>query len=148
MSGRVFAIFFLALAALFGGALWYFQTRAYYEEVSGLTSIDVQGAQVPVSSYRGLDADTSPNKLRGCFTVDPAAFADVPEAPNPEPLTAPGWFPCFDVEAIATDLAEGRAKAYLAGDETPEGAEGYEILRMIAVYPDGRAYLWRHYREN
>ena len=39
------------------------------------------------------------------------------------------------------------ATAYLAEDETPAGAEGYEILRMIAVYPDGRAYMWRHYRE-
>jgi len=39
------------------------------------------------------------------------------------------------------------ATAYLAEDETPAGADDYEILRMIAVYPDGRAYMWRHYRE-
>ena len=95
-----------------------------------------------------MDADTSPNKLRVCFTVDPGAFEGVPLAENPEPLVAPPRLDCFDAETIARDLEAGRAVAYLAGDETPEEAVDYEVVRMIAVYPDGRAYMWRHYRED
>lgn len=148
MNGkRVVTLLLLALAA-FGAALYYTQFHAYYEEVTGLTSLEVAGRAIPVSDYTGIDADTSPNKLRGCFKTDPAAFEGAPAARDPQPLVAPGWFDCFQAETLAADLAAGNATAYLAGDETPEGATGYEIHRMIAVYPDGRAYLWRHYREN
>ena len=148
MSGKLLMSLFLAAAAIFGAAMYYYQVYAYYDEIAGLESIDVQGRAIPVSGYTGIDSDTSPNKLRGCFTADPADFADVPLAEDPEPLLAPRWFGCFDAEAIARDLEAGAAIAYLAGDETPQGAAGYEIHRMIAVYPDGRAYLWRHYRED
>ena len=148
MNGKILAGGLVLFAAIFGAALWYFQLYAYYEDVSGLETVEVQGRAVPVSDYRGVDADTSPNKLRGCFTVDPDAFEGVPLAENPEPLIAPPRLDCFDAEQIARDLEAGRAVAYLAGDETPEEAVDYEVVRMIAVYPDGRAYMWRHYRED
>jgi len=148
MSGKLFISILLVFVAVFGAALWYFQLYAYYEDVTGLETVEVQGVAVPVSDYRGVDAETSPNKLRGCFTVDPAAFDAVPLAETPEPLVAPPALDCFDAEQIARDLEAGAAVAYLAGDETPEGATGYEIVRMIAVYADGRAFLWRHYRED
>ena len=135
----------VAIAAL-GIGMYYAQVYAYYEETQADT-VAVAGNPVPVADWRGIDADTSPNKLRACFTVDPQVFAEVDLAPYPEPLLAPDWFECFDARAIAADLERGEATAYLAEDETPAGAEGYEILRMIAVYPDGRAYMWRHYRE-
>ncbi|MEM9429927.1 MAG: DUF6446 family protein [Pseudomonadota bacterium] len=147
MSGRVFVVLFAAIAAVFGGALWYFQVHAYYDQIEGVTSLAVAGQDIAVEDYRGIDAATSPNKLRACFRVDPAAFEGMPSAPEPEPLMPPAWFDCFDARTISDDLAAGEAAAYLAADETPDGAEGYEILRMIAVYPDGRGYLWRHYRE-
>ena len=146
MNGRLFMSLFVGFALIFGAALWYFQLYAYYEEVEGLESIEVAGREIPVSDYRGIDADTSPNKLRGCFTVDPDALVDAPPGPDPDPLIAPDWFDCFDAETLARDLQAGRAVAYLAADETPEGAVEYEILRFVAVYPDGRGYLWRHYR--
>ena len=148
MNGRVLMSLFGIVIVVFTAALWYFQVYAYYERISGLSSVTVQGQEIPVTDYSGIDADTSPNKLRGCFQVDPDAFADVPLAENPEPLTAPYWFDCFDAAQIATDLDEGRATAYLAADETPEGAADYEVVRMLAVYPDGRAYMWRHDRED
>lgn len=148
MSGRFFMSAFIIGVLIFGAAMWYFQVYAYYETVEDIETVQVQGRAVSVSDYRGIDATTSPNKLRGCFTVDPQEFEGVPLAENPEPLTPPSWFDCFDAEQLSRDLASGAATAYLAGDETPEGAVGYEVVRMIAVYPDGRAYLWRHYREN
>ena len=148
MNGKLLVSVFVAAAALFGAALWYFQIYAHYEQVSGLEAITVQDRRIAVADYRGIDAATSPNKLRGCFTVDPAAFDGVVLAENPDPLVAPPWFDCFDAEAIAGDLASGRATAYLAADETPEAAAEYEVVRIIAVYPDGRAFMWRHYRED
>ncbi|RED13866.1 DUF6446 family protein [Pontivivens insulae] len=147
MNGKLFMSLFVGFALIFGVALWYFQVYAFYEETEA-DSVMAGGVEIPVTDWRGIDADTSPNKLRACFTVDPADFTDLPPAPNPDPLVAPGWFDCFEAEQIASDLEAGLATAYLAGDETPEGAFEYEILRFIAVYPDGRAYLWRHYRES
>lgn len=132
--------------AVLGLGMYYAQVYAYYVETQADT-VQVAGEAVPVADWRGIDADTSPNKMRACFTVDPAAFEDVDLAPYPEPLLAPDWFDCFDARAIAGDLESGSAIAYLAEDETPAGADDYEILRMIAVYPDGRAFMWRHYRE-
>ncbi|MHA3915658.1 DUF6446 family protein [Halovulum sp. GXIMD14793] len=148
MSGRILAGGMVIFAAVFAAALWYFQIYAYYLRVDGLTSVSVQGRDIAVQDYTGIDADTSPNKLRGCFKVDPAAFEGVPLAKDPEPLVAPGWFDCFDAHGLSADIEAGKAVAYLAADETQPGAQGYEIHRMIAVYPDGRAYMWRHYREN
>ncbi|SOH95360.1 hypothetical protein SAMN06273572_11031 [Monaibacterium marinum] len=136
----------VAIAAL-GIGMYYAQVYAYYEETQA-DSVQVAGVTVPVADWQGIDANTSPNKLRACFTVDPQAFADVALASDPQPLLAPDWFDCFDGRTIGADLESGAAVAYLAEDETDAGAEDYEILRMIAVYPDGRAYMWRHYRES
>ncbi len=147
MNGKLLAGGLIGFALLFGAVLWWFQVYAYYGETEA-DSVTVQGREVAVSDWRGIDATTSPNKLRACFTVEPAAFVDVPRAPDPDPLLAPGWFDCFDARAIAADLEAGRATAYLAEDETEADAADYEILRMIAVYPDGRAFMWRHYRES
>jgi len=132
--------------AILGAGMYYAQVYAYYEETQA-TEVLVEGRAIPVTDWQGIDASTSPNKIRACFTVDPAEFEGVALAPYPEPLLAPDWFDCFDAEIIGTDIESGSATAYLAGDETPAGADSYEVLRMIAVYPDGRAYLWRHYRE-
>ena len=55
-----------------------------------------------------------------------------------DPLVAPGWFECFDAERIAQDLGAGRARAILA-----EFNEPYGFDRIVASYPDGRAYQWR-----
>ncbi|MEM8870388.1 MAG: DUF6446 family protein [Pseudomonadota bacterium] len=148
MSGKLVVSVLLTAMLLFGAGLYYTQVYAYYEEVSGIETILVQGREVAVREYLGIDADTSPNKLRGCFQTDPAAFVGLPLARDPDPLVAPGWFGCFQAETLAQDIAAGLATAYLVGDETPSGAAGYEIHRMVAIYPDGRGYLWRHYREN
>ena len=56
----------------------------------------------------------------------------------PEPLLAPGWFRCFNAETIAENLATGYARAYLAERDNPNGFD-----RIVAVFPGGRAYMWR-----
>jgi hypothetical protein len=53
------------------------------------------------------------------------------------PLATPAWFDCYDPPAISADLRAGRARAVVA--ET--GAA--DIRRIVVVYPDGRAFMWR-----
>ena len=134
MSGRILAGGLVLFALIFGAALWWFQTRGFYEETVR-SEVIIAGAAIPVTGYRGIDADTSPLKLRSCFIADPIA-GPAPEAP--EPLVAPGWFDCFDAEAIDADLASGAARAVLAAFNAPYGFD-----RIIVQYPDGRAYQWR-----
>ncbi len=142
MNGKVMVIGLLVFVALFGAGLFYTQNYAYYDTTDGRQAIEVQGQTLPVSDYRGIDASSSGLKRRGCFSVDPAAFDGVPRAEAPVPLTPPYWFDCFDTEAIAQDLTEGRAEAYVAAENELDG-----IDRIVAVYPDGRAYEWRQLNE-
>ena len=142
MNGRVLVSVFAVIVVLFGAGLFYTQNFAFYETTDGLASIEVQGEAVPVNDYRGIDAASSGLKRRGCFSVDPAAFQDAPLAAAPEPLTPPYWFDCFAPERIAQDLASGEARAYVAAENELDG-----IDRIVAVYPDGRAYEWRQLNE-
>ncbi len=135
MSGRLIAGGLVLFALVFGATLWWFQTRGYYAEVTGLETVEIAGASVAVSDYRGIDAETSPLKMRGCFS---APGLEGPPATEPTPLVTPGWFDCFDAETIAADLASGDATAILA-----EANEPYGFDRIVAVYPDGRAFMWR-----
>ena len=135
MSGRSLMIALIGFSVIFGAALWYFQTRGWYEPVENLAAITIDGQTVAVTDYQGLDAASSPLKLRGCFRMGPTA---APVAERPDPLVAPGWFDCFDAEAIDADLASGAARAVLAAFNAPYGFD-----RIIVQYPDGRAYQWR-----
>lgn len=137
MNGRVLMTGLVLFALVFGVAVWWFQTRAYYEQVVGITEVVVAGAPVPVRAYRGIDASTSPLKLRACFEAG-GSWPDAPYEGEVTPLTAPGWFDCFDAETIDADLASGYAVAVLAEDNAPFG-----FSRIIARYPDGRAFMWR-----
>ena len=141
MRGKTLISLFAAFVVVFVAALWWFQTRAYYETVEGVESVEAGGAVLRVSDYRGIDAVTSPLKLRACFRVSAqglAALAALEAPKKAEPLTPPGWFDCFDAETIEKDIEAGRARAVVAARDQPEGFD-----RMIAWYPDGRAYLWR-----
>jgi hypothetical protein len=142
MNGKTLVIGLAVFVALFGAGLFYTQNYAYYETTDGRQVIEVQGAELPVEGYRGIDATSSGLKRRGCFTVDPAAFEGMPRAEAPEPLTPPFWFDCFDPEAIAQDLSAGEAQAFVAAENELDG-----IDRIVAVYPDGRAYEWRQLNE-
>ncbi len=138
MRGKIIAAFLVVFPLLFGAALYYAQYYAYYEKVSDVTSIKVQGRDVAVSGYEGIDASSSNMKMRGCFTVDPADFDGVPVAENATPLTPPDWFTCFDTKALSQDLAAGKATAYLAQKDDRDGLD-----LIVMVYPDGRAFQWR-----
>ncbi len=138
MRGRALLVGMGVALVIFGAALWWFQTRAYYAELPPQATVDVAGRAVPVSDFRGIDAASSPIKLRACFRVAPEALAEAPPAETPVPLVAPGWFECFDAGALTAALAAGRASAVVAAE-----GEFADTQRLIAVYPDGRAFMWR-----
>lgn len=138
MNGRRLVGGFLVFLAIFAAALVYAQFFAFYERQRGVGALRIEGETVPIADYDGIDATSSPLKLRGCFRIDPAAVAALAPAAKPTPLNPPFWFRCFDAGAIAADLASGAARAYAIGAGEPEGFD-----TMIAVYPDGRGYLWR-----
>ena len=138
MNGRRLMIGFLAFVVVFAIGLIYAQFFAYYTRERDVATLEIAGAAVPVSDYDGIDATSSPLKLRGCFRLDPAAVADATPAAEPTPLTAPFWFRCFDAGQLTEDLAAGRAQAFMVATDSPRGFD-----ELVAVYPDGRGYLWR-----
>ncbi|MGG7567603.1 DUF6446 family protein [Rhodovulum sp. DZ06] len=142
MNGKLLAGGLAVFALGFGGALWWFQTQAWYDEITGVEAVDVQGSDLPVVNYRGLDGDSSPLKLRACFRVRdgvaPDALAHVKAAEGATPLVAPDWFDCFDAPWIQAELDGGEARAVLAAANEPWGFDRY-----IAYMPDGRGWMWR-----
>ena len=138
MSGRRLVLGFAAFLAVFAAALVYTQGSPTTSAHKGVGALRIDGEVVPVADYDGIDATSSPLKLRGCFRIDPAAVAALDPVRDATPLTAPFWFRCFSARRLTRDLASGAAKAYrIAHDEPP----GFDL--MLAVYPDARGYIWR-----
>lgn len=147
MIGKVIAISLIALALVAGASMYYLQVYAYYDEVElapgALTLVPKGGGTpqpIPVALPEAIDADSSPLRFRACFDTTlaiPDALDTYEEAADPTPLTAPGWFECFDAEAIGTALEQGTARAFLS-----EKNIAYGVDRIIALTGDGRGYAW------
>lgn len=139
------AMLMIALAA--GAVMYYLQVYAYYDDVSAevanvqMTSV-VSGEAEPVlfENYKGIDSDSSPLRYRACYQT-PLSLALLTETyvilDAAEPRVAPDWFDCFDAVQIGADLEAGTAIPFL-GQENVQ----YGIDRIVAVYPDGRAFAW------
>lgn len=144
MNGKIIAIAIIGITAAFAAVLWYAQTRAYFitldraDLVVTLPSGDV--VALAHDAFQGIDAASSPLRFRGCFLLEGEALALASGAaphPDPTPLVAPDWFGCFDARAIDAALASGEAAAILSVHEIHRGVD-----RVMAVFPDGRAYAW------
>lgn len=155
MSGRKLMIGLLALCAAFAVALWWFQTRAFYERAEGAEAIEIAGVSIPVQGYSQIDASTSPLKLRACFRLtDPADLSRAADASAAlteevraagvalEPLVAPGWFDCFDAETLAGLAGTEGAVTLVAARNAPKGFD-----RVALLLPDGRGWMWRQLNE-
>ncbi|GAB1364350.1 DUF6446 family protein [Rhodobacter sp.] len=140
----------IVISALVAGvAMYYLQVYAFYDEVKFEPGNEIR--LVPIASdvpeaivaddVKGIDGDASPLKFRACFTT-PLSQAMLTETyrlyeDRPEPNYAPGWFDCFDAEAIGEALERGEALAFLS-----EPLKEYGMDRVVAVFPDGQAYAW------
>jgi hypothetical protein len=143
-SGRWLVVAILGVTAIFAGAQWWFQTRAYYApiEAAEMVVTTLTGEVIPLApqGFEGIDAETSPLRFRACFTLDAAGLAAAGRGAAyeaPTPLVAPGWFECFDAAAIGAALEAGEARAVLSTREISDGVD-----RVLALFPDGRAYGW------
>ena len=138
MNGKRFIFLFLGGVVFFTAALFYFQNYAYYESTDIRQNFFLGNKRYEISNYQGIDSESSGLKLRECFVIDSLDDIDLPTYEKPTPLTAPFWFKCFNAQKITKDLEEGKAFSFLLKKEEFDG-----IDKVIAVYPDGRSYLWR-----
>ena len=142
-----------------GIAIYWLQVYAFYEPVSfqpgneiRLTPISSDVPEVIVAdNVTGIDANSSPLRFRACFTT-PLSQAMLTETyvvyEGAAPLVAPGWFDCFDAAAIGKALETGEAIAFLSEaniNSKTDAAGGVQLSgidRVVAVFPDGRAFAW------
>ena len=153
MNGKLVAGFIVLSGLFAGAAMYYLQVYAFYrpyQPASATAAIritDLSGTAepMPTDGFEGIDADSSPLRFRGCFTT-PMSLALLSESyvvyPDPTPLNAPSWFSCFDSGRLTADLASGAAVAFLSEKNIRPGVD-----RVVAVYPDGRAYAWHQPNE-
>lgn len=155
MNGKFVAVGILISAALVGAAIYYLQVYAYYSPIdahSKTADIHLQrvGGDTPdillVNDFEGIDSESSPLRYRSCF-ITPTTLEVMTDAyqqyDKPTPLIGPKWFTCFNAEKIGADLESGLAVAFLSEKDIHPGVD-----RVIAVYPDGRAYGWQQLNES
>ncbi|MFH5775728.1 DUF6446 family protein [Paracoccus sp. NGMCC 1.201697] len=150
MNGRIPALLILGAALVAGVGVWYAQEYGFYYEIEedSPAALDIviqttQGAaHFPAAYNKSIDATSSPLRWRACMERTGPLPADAIPYTNPTPLIGPGWFSCFDAGRIAADLASGAAKAYLSQPEIRP-----DVDRVIAVYPDGRAFGWHQFND-
>jgi hypothetical protein len=148
VNGKIVAGFIVLTGLVAGIAMYWLQVYAFYEPVVFkpgaeilLTPVEGETPEaIVVENVTGIDANSSPLRFRACFTT-PLTLATLTETyrlyERPVPLTAPGWFDCFDANAIGEALERGEALAFLSQREISRGVD-----RVVAVFPDGRAYAW------
>ncbi|WP_298560856.1 DUF6446 family protein [uncultured Aliiroseovarius sp.] len=151
MSGRLVGTFIVGIALIAGAAIYWLQLYAFYDDVSaedGLRMTNLVTGQPEIvlyDSFEGINADSSPLRYRSCFTTT-MSLAMLTETFEPyeeaTPMTAPGWFDCFDAVAIGAALEQGEALAFLGERNIKDGVD-----RVVAIYPDGRGFAWHQLNE-
>ncbi len=148
MSGRIVAGLIVMVALVAGALLYYMQIYAFYAPVTPSGQDDVQlvsltsGVPEPIvyEDFEAIDAESSPIRYRACFTTihSLAMLTETYEMyDGAEPRNAPGWFDCFDAEAIGAQLAAGDALTFLSQKNV-----AYGVDRVVAITDDGRGYVW------
>ncbi len=148
MSGKLLAIFLLLVAVVGGAGMYYLQVYGYYTHVQATGEGDVQltglESELPepilYEDFKAIDAESSPLRYRACFTTT-VSQALLTETfllyDDAVPTVAPGWFDCFDADALGADLEEGTAMAFLG---TANIIYGFD--RVVAIDDAGRGYVW------
>ena len=152
MNGKIVGSFIVVTALVFGAVVYYTQVYAFYDQVAGedaavqLTNL-ATGTPEPIviEDFEGIDGSSSPIRYRACFTAS-MSFAAITETyaeyEGATPLTAPGWFSCFDAVAIGEALETGEAVAFLGQKNIQDGVD-----RVVAIFPDGRGFAWNQLNE-
>ncbi len=147
MPGKYIGGLIVLISLIFGAVVYWTQEYAYYTPVAAdaaeVTLVNVAtGAPEPmaISGFEGTDSDSSPIRYRACFHAE-QSLATLTETfqiyNDPTPLIAPRWFDCFDANAIGEALENGEAVGFLSQKDIHDGVD-----RVVAVFPDGRAFAW------
>jgi len=150
--GKFLAGLLVLSAVIAGVSMYYLQVYAFYEDVPE-AEFDVQlvsmatGASETIvfDNFEAIDGSSSPIRYRACFTtsMSHALLSETYEAyAGAEPRIAPGWFGCFDAQAIAAELQAGTALAFLGTKNIAFGVD-----RIVAITEDGRGYVWHEPNE-
>lgn len=148
MNGKIVGGFIVLTAAIAGVAMYWLQVYAFYEparfepgaEIRLTPIIGAEPEVILAENVEGIDAASSPLRFRACFTttMSQAMLTETYKVyDHATPLVAPGWFDCFDAERIGAALETGEAIAFLSEHDIAPGVD-----RVVAVFPDGRAYAW------
>ena len=147
-NGKILAGTIVIVAAIAGIAMYWLQEYAFYSPAVfqpgreiRLTLIE-SGQPEPIlaEGITGIDANSSPLRFRACFKT-PLTQAMLTETykvyEGATPLNGPSWFDCYDAAEIGTALDQGEAIAFLSEANIMPGFD-----RVVAVFPDGRAFAW------
>lgn len=139
----------LIVTGIAAGALMYWlQVYAFYQPVAFGPGNEIRltpiGSTIPevivADEVEGIDAESSPLRFRACFST-PLSQAMLTETyqiyEDPVPLNGPGWFDCYRAPEIGAALEKGEALAFLSEQNIHPGVD-----RVVAVFPDGRAFAW------
>ena len=140
--GKVAVIALVASAVAAGAGVWYAQEYAYYDQLDpasvALTAVVAgQPVRLAADDINAIDASSAPHRWRVCARLTGPVPAGAEPYSGATPTYGPRWFDCFDADQIGADLQSGAATAYLSQSEIR-----LDVDRVIAVYPDGRAYGW------
>ncbi len=153
MNWGKIAVAAIVLATCAAGAgVWYAQVYGFYEvldpagpdaDIRATAAADGAPVALPVADFQGIDANSSPLRWRACFRLtEPPLPGSLAPYAGATPLNGPGWFDCYDAGQITADLASGKAVAVLGTAEIRQDTD-----RVLAIYPDGRAYGWHQYND-
>jgi hypothetical protein len=147
MTGKILTVVILVSALIAGVAMYYLQVYAYYETVTPtgtddvqLTTLDGRKETILYEDFQAIDAESSPIRFRACFTTQTpisTLTSTYEQYIGAAPRNAPGWFECFDAEAIGDDIDMGRAQVF-----TSQRNLEFGIDRVVAITEDGRGYIW------
>jgi DNA-binding transcriptional LysR family regulator len=151
--GKILAAMIVIAAIAAGIGVWYTQNYAYYRELdpkdpAALVRLLPLSGGAPedliATEVKAIDSDSSPIRFRGCYQIE-TSIATLTETyqtfAKPVPLNAPGWFDCYDAVEIGEALEKGEAVAFLA-----QPLVHPDVDRVVAVFPDGRAFAWHQLR--
>ena len=148
--GKVAALALLGSTIAAGAGMWYAQEYLYYDPIDpngpdAAIAVTTPAGERPLTltGFEGIDADSSPLRWRACFRLTEPPLPDsLTPYQGATPLNGPNWFDCYDAEQIGADLASGAAVAVMG---TPEIRP--DVDRVLAIYPDGRAFGWHQYND-
>ncbi len=147
-NGKILGGTIVMIAAVAGIAMYWLQEYAFYSPAVFETGKEIrltliesgQPEAILATSLTGIDANSSPLRFRACFKT-PLSQALLTETyvvyEGATPLIGPSWFDCYDAAKIGAALEQGEAVAFLSEANIVPGFD-----RVVAVYPDGRAFAW------